>query len=101
VSLELLARAKPAQVIVRIFCGSSYGRFVMKAFRMRRPTSRAALVTAAIVAAVWTSTALAAQGPGSGMGTASHLTQTVMAVLVYGASVIIVGAGLIGAVRRR
>jgi len=35
------------------------------------------------------------------MGTASHLTQTVMAVLVYGVSAIIVGAGLIGAARRR
>jgi hypothetical protein len=35
------------------------------------------------------------------MGTASPLTQTVMAVLVYGVSAIIVGAGLIVAVRRR
>ncbi len=35
------------------------------------------------------------------MGTASSLTQTVMAVLAYGMSAIIVGAGLIGAVRRR
>ena len=73
----------------------------MTSFRMRTPMSRAASATAAIVAAVWTSAVLAAQGPGSGMGTASHLTQTVMAVLVYGASAIIVGAGLIGVVRRR
>jgi hypothetical protein len=35
------------------------------------------------------------------MGTASPLTQTVMAVLVYGLVTIIVGAGLIGAARRR
>ena len=35
------------------------------------------------------------------MGTASPLTQTVMAVLVYGLVTIIVGAGLIGAVRKR
>jgi len=35
------------------------------------------------------------------MGTASPLTQTVMAVLVYGLSAIIVGAGLIGVVRKR
>ena len=35
------------------------------------------------------------------MGTAGHLTQTVMAVLVYGLVTIIVGAGLIGAIRRR
>jgi hypothetical protein len=35
------------------------------------------------------------------MGTASNLTQVAMAVLVYGASALIVGAGLIGALRRR
>jgi len=35
------------------------------------------------------------------MGTASPLTQTAMSVLVYGLSAIIVGAGLIGAVRKR
>jgi hypothetical protein len=35
------------------------------------------------------------------MGTASPLTQTAMAVLVYGMSAMIVGAGLIGAVLRR
>ena len=34
------------------------------------------------------------------MGTASHLTQLAMAMLVYGASAIVVGAGLIGAARR-
>ncbi len=45
--------------------------------------------------------AFAAQGPGGGMGTASHLTQTAMAVLVYGMSAIVVCAGLIGAARRR
>jgi uncharacterized membrane protein HdeD (DUF308 family) len=35
------------------------------------------------------------------MGTASPLTQTVIAVLVYGMSAIIVGAALIVAVLRR
>jgi hypothetical protein len=45
--------------------------------------------------------AFASQGPGGGMGTASSLTQVTMAVLVYGASALIVGAGLIGALRRR
>jgi hypothetical protein len=35
------------------------------------------------------------------MGTASNFTQIAMAILVYGASVLIVGAGLIGALRRR
>jgi hypothetical protein len=45
--------------------------------------------------------ALASQGPGGGMGTASSLTQVTMAVLVYGTAALIVGAGLIGALRRR
>jgi hypothetical protein len=35
------------------------------------------------------------------MGTAGHLTQMAMAILVYGASALVVGAGLIGAVRRQ
>jgi hypothetical protein len=35
------------------------------------------------------------------MGTASNSTQIAMAVLVYGASALIVAAGLIGALRRR
>ncbi|OAF00821.1 hypothetical protein AYJ54_30225 [Bradyrhizobium centrolobii] len=45
------------------------------------------------------STALAAQGPGVEAGSASPLTQLVMAILVYGASALIIGAGLIGALR--
>jgi hypothetical protein len=45
--------------------------------------------------------AFASQGPGGGMGTASAFTQLAMAILVYGASALIVGAGLIGALRRR
>ncbi|MFB9266265.1 hypothetical protein ACFFWD_24450 [Bradyrhizobium erythrophlei] len=45
--------------------------------------------------------AVASQGPGGGMGTASHLTQAVMAVLVYGTSAMVVAAGLIGALRGR
>ena len=74
----------------------------MTSFRTRAPMSRAApAVTAIAVAALWSSAALASQGPGGGIGTASPLTQTVMAVLVYGLVTIIVGAGLIGAARRR
>jgi hypothetical protein len=49
--------------------------------------------------ALGASSALAAQGPGVEAGSASPLTQSVMAVLVYGASALIVGAGLIGALR--
>jgi hypothetical protein len=34
------------------------------------------------------------------MGAASHFTQLAMAVLVYGTAALVVGAGLIGAIRR-
>ena len=44
--------------------------------------------------------ALAAQGPGTSAGNASQLTQLAMAILVYGASALVVGAGLIGALRK-
>lgn len=64
--------------------------------------ARAATAATVIVTAVsWTDAALASQGPGGGMGTADHLTQVAMAILVYGASALVVGAGLIGAVRRQ
>jgi hypothetical protein len=43
---------------------------------------------------------LASQGPGAGPGTASHLTQFAMAILIYGALALAIGAVLIGAVRR-
>jgi hypothetical protein len=59
---------------------------------------RAAIAAAMLLPAA---SAFASQGPGGGMGTASSLTQLTMAVLVYGASALIVGAGLIGALRRR
>jgi hypothetical protein len=45
--------------------------------------------------------ALAAHGPGVEAGTASPFTQLVMAILVYGASALIVGVGLIAALRGR
>lgn len=62
----------------------------------------AAIAAAAIATeASWATAALASQGPGAGMGTASHLTQVAMAILVYGASALVVGIGLIGAARRQ
>lgn len=61
--------------------------------------SRAAI--AAACALLPAASALAAQGPGAGIGAASHFTQIAMAIFVYGASALIVGAGLIGALRRR
>jgi hypothetical protein len=48
----------------------------------------------------WTGLASASQGPGGGPGTASSFTQLTMAVVVYGAAALVIGAGLIGAVRR-
>ena len=56
---------------------------------------------AIMTVAISSSAALAAQGPGGGMGTASYFTQTAMAVLVYSVVAIVVCAGLIGAVRKR
>jgi hypothetical protein len=61
--------------------------------------SRAAI--AAVCMLLPAASAVASQGPGGGIGTASSFTQIAMAVLVYGACALIVGAGLIGALRRR
>jgi hypothetical protein len=69
----------------------------MTSLRMRASLA----ATATIVALSCAATAFASQGPGGGMGTASHFTQVAMAILVYGASAIVVAAGLIGAARRR
>jgi hypothetical protein len=49
----------------------------------------------------WASAACASQGPGGGLGTASSFTQLAMAIIVYGVSAVVVGAGLIGAARQR
>jgi hypothetical protein len=68
---------------------------------MSRKTQISRLAIAACAMLVPVGSALASQGPGGGMGTAGSLTQVTMAILVYGASALIVGAGLIGALRRR
>lgn len=58
--------------------------------------------TASVIACLlWADAAFASQGPGGGLGTASNFTQLAMAILVYGASALVVGTGLIGAARRR
>jgi hypothetical protein len=86
----------------RIFCSSLSQEIVMPSSRMRAVVSRATLAAAPVVATVlWPRGAFASQGPGGGMGTATSFTQLAMAILVYGASAIVVGAGLIGAVRGR
>jgi hypothetical protein len=66
---------------------------------LRMNVSRIAIAT--IVAVSYAATSFASQGPGGSMGTASHLTQMAMAILVYGLSAVVVGAGLVGAVRGR
>ena len=74
----------------------------MTSSRTRYRLSRVALAamsTAALL--LWANAAFASQGPGGGPGTASSFTQMAMAILVYGASALVVGAGLIGAVRQR
>ena len=43
--------------------------------------------------------AAASQGPGGGPGTASHIVQLAMAVVIYGGCALIVVAGLIGGLR--
>jgi hypothetical protein len=69
---------------------------------MSRNTSQVSrLAIAACAMLLPVGSALASQGPGGGMGTASSVTQAAMAILVYGISALIVGAGLIGALRRR
>nr|WP_311538812.1 hypothetical protein [uncultured Bradyrhizobium sp.] len=45
--------------------------------------------------------ALGSQGPGGGMGTASHLTQMLMAIVVYGMAGAITAIAMIRAARRR
>ncbi len=52
----------------------------------------AAFVSMPVVAA-------ASQGPGGGPGTAGHLTQLTMAIVVYGGCALIVAAGLVGGLR--
>jgi cation transporter-like permease len=72
---------------------------VMTSMRINASISPTALAIIACVLS--TGVALASQGPGSGMGTASHFTQVAMAILVYGTSTIVVAAGLVGAARGR
>jgi hypothetical protein len=50
---------------------------------------------------VWADAACASQGPGGGLGSASGFTQLAMAIIVWGTSALVVGAGLIGALRQR
>ena len=74
----------------------------MVASRLRPRIARVAFATAAVAAVLLPAdAALASQGPGGGPGTAGELTQLVMAIIVYGTSALVMGAGLIGAARQR
>jgi hypothetical protein len=73
----------------------------MASSRTRHRISRLGSATASAAAGLaWATAALASQGPGGGPGTASSFTQLAMAIIVYGACALVVGAGLIGAVRQ-
>jgi hypothetical protein len=75
--------------------------FLLQEIVMTSSRINASIALATIASLLPVGAALASQGPGGGMGTASHLTQTAMAFLVYGISAVVVGAGLIGALRGR
>jgi hypothetical protein len=73
----------------------------MTSFRITHRMFRFALTASSALAALtWADAALASQGPGGGLGTASSFTQLAMAIIVYGAAALVVGTGLIGAARR-
>jgi hypothetical protein len=66
----------------------------------RKKSSILCAIAAACAVLLPVASAFASQGPGGGMGTASNFTQGAMTIFVYGAAVLTVGAGLIGALRR-
>jgi hypothetical protein len=68
--------------------------------RLKHSISRLAFAGASAAALLSAGAAFASQGPGGGPGTASGFTQLAMAIIVYGASALVVGVGLIGAARR-
>jgi hypothetical protein len=74
----------------------------MTSSRTRPPISRLVLATVSMATGQLSAhAAFASQGPGGGQGTASSFTQLAMAILVYGAAALVIGTGLIGAMRRR
>ena len=74
----------------------------MASSRIRQRRATLAMTVSLFAAALLSANAaLASQGPGGGMGTAGPLTQMAMAIIVYGGSLLVVAAGLIGAARGR
>jgi hypothetical protein len=86
---------KTAAVLLR-----SFPQAVITEIVMSRKSYLASSAAIAVAALLLPAAALASQGPGGGIGAASNFTQIAMAVLVYGVAALIVGAGLIGALRR-
>ena len=69
-------------------------------FRLPRQSHRG-IAAALLLTLMVTPAVFASQGPGGGPGTASPLTQIVMATVVYGGAALILAAGLIGSLTRR
>jgi hypothetical protein len=79
---------------------------IMTSSQTSHRISRIAFATTSAVASVGANAAFASQGPGGGPGAASSFTQLAMTIIVYEIIVyetaaLLVGAGLIGAARRR
>ena len=72
---------------------ASSGRYRIARVALGRASTLACLSSAGA--------ALASQDPGGGPGTAGDLTRLAMAIIVYGTLALVVGAGRIGAARRR
>jgi hypothetical protein len=67
---------------------------------LRQCATALVCIASSVTCLLWASAALASQGPGVGPGSATSFTRITMAILVYGTSALVVGVGLIGAVRR-
>jgi hypothetical protein len=91
---------KPVQTMVRIFCELPLQEISMPSEKLRRTSHAAFFLTSTTTILLSAHTALASQGPGGGPGTAGPFTQLAMAILVYGTSALVVGSGLIGALRK-
>jgi hypothetical protein len=72
---------------------------IVQKVRLRMLTIVIACASASIVLLV-ARAACASQGPGIAPGTAGPMTQLAMAILIYGASAVVVAVGLIGALRQ-
>ncbi len=72
----------------------------MASSRLRQCATALACAASSATGLLWAGASFASQGPGAGPGAASHFTQLIMAILVYGIAALVIGTGLIGAVRR-